>query len=146
MYRLIYKSRSTDAIDWDFVSQIISSSEESNKEHSISGILLASQTHFLQVIEGTYESVNHAFRRIFKDTRHENLSLISFNVIDARLFRGWGMKGIGIFDFNLELETRLKDKYGVEDDGFLHFPVEEWQVLALFQDIEMMRDLPDWKK
>lgn len=99
----------------------------------------------MQVLEGNFEDVNTVFRRITKDDRHTELSIISFSVIDARLFGGWGMRGIGAFDFNLEIEAELKAKYG-EEEGGLHFPLEEWQSLAMINDIKMMHGLPAWKK
>jgi hypothetical protein len=99
----------------------------------------------LQALEGNFEDVNAVFRRIVRDNRHTELSLVSFSVIDARLFGGWGMRGIGAFDFNKQIETELKNKYGAEEDG-IHFPLEEWQALAMINDIKMMRDLPEWKK
>ena len=106
---------------------------------------LATRTHFLQALEGKFEDVNSVFRRIARDDRHEELCIIGFSVIDARLFGGWGMRGIGAFDFNLRIEAELKRKYGEEEDG-IRFPLEEWQALAMINDIKMIRELPDWKQ
>jgi hypothetical protein len=145
MYRLIYKSRSVEALNWDIVRSITSASEKNNEENGITGVLLASKTHFLQAMEGNFEDVNALFRRIVRDTRHEDVSIISFSVIDARLFGGWGMRGIGAFDFNKKLEAELIGKYGDEEGG-VHFPLEEWQALALINDIKMTSELPDWKR
>ena len=111
----------------------------------MTGILLASRSHFLQVLEGNFEDVNSVFRRIVRDTRHEELSIIAFTVVDARLFGGWGMRGIGAFDFNRDIELELKRKYGEEENG-IHFPLEEWQALAMINDIKMTSDLPEWKR
>jgi hypothetical protein len=145
MYRIIYKSRSVAPLDWDIVRSITGASEDSNARCGMTGVLLASRTHFLQVLEGNFEDVNAVFRRIARDDRHTDLSIISFNVVDARLFGGWGMRGVGAFDFNKAIEKELKDKYG-EEEGGIHFPLEEWQVLAMINDIKMTRDLPDWKQ
>ena len=145
MYRLIYKSRSTVALNWDVVKDILHTSEAHNEAHGISGILLATNTHYLQVLEGKFEDVNTAFMNIVRDTRHHDIKLISFSVVDARLFAGWGMKGIGAFDFNKQIERQLMEKYG-EEEGGIHFPLEEWMALAMIHDIKMMRDLPEWKK
>ncbi len=145
MYRIIYKSRSVAPLNWDIVRGITSASEVNNAALGVTGILLASRTHYLQALEGNFEDVNAVFRRIVRDNRHTDLSLVGFSLIDARLFGGWGMRGIGAFDFNKRIETELKDKYGAEEEG-IHFPLEEWQALAMINDIKMMRDLPDWKK
>ena len=145
MYRIIYKSRSVQPLNWEIVQSITSVSEKSNEACGVTGVLLASRTHFLQALEGRFEDVNSVFRRIARDERHDELSIIGFSLIDARLFGSWGMRGIGAFDFNLQIEAELKQKYG-EEDGGLHFPLEEWQALAMINDIKMMRKLPNWKR
>ena len=110
----------------------------------MSGVLLATSTHFLQVLEGPYESVNEAFIRIVRDNRHTDIWLIGFSVADARLFEGWGMKGIGAFDFNLDIQSKLIEKYG-EEEGGIRFPREEWMALAMIRDIDLIGDPPGWK-
>jgi hypothetical protein len=145
MYRIIYKSRSVQPLNWEIVRSITSVSEENNNARGVTGVLLASRTHFMQAFEGNFEDVNSVFRRISKDERHQELSIIGFSLIDARLFGGWGMRGIGAFDFNQKIEEELKQKYG-EEDGGIHFPLEEWQALAMINDIKMIRELPSWKK
>jgi len=144
MYRLIYKSRSNHKIDWELVRNILHTSERSNREHDVNGVLLATKTHFLQVLEGRFEDINELFVRIVRDLRHSDIRLISFSTIDAKLFSSWGMRGIGVFDFNKDLEEQLKKKYGEEEEG-VKFPLEEWMVLAMIQDIKMVSDLPPWK-
>jgi len=145
MYRIIYKSRSVSPLDWDIVRSITTASELTNESCGVTGVLLASRTHFMQALEGKFEDVNSVFRRIARDSRHEELSIISFTVIDARLFGGWGMRGIGAFDFNKEIELEMKRKYG-EEENSIRFPLEEWQALAMINDIKMTSDLPEWKR
>jgi hypothetical protein len=134
MYRLIYKSHCNGTVDWSLVNEIIRSSEIHNKDDSITGVLLATESHFLQVIEGEFEEINSLFLRIARDSRHEDLQLISFSCVESRLFGDWAMHGIGIFDFNAELSAALIQKWG-EEDGGVCFPVQEWQALALINDI-----------
>ncbi|MCG8426439.1 MAG: BLUF domain-containing protein [Chromatiales bacterium] len=144
MYRLIYKSRIKVTVDWDLITDILHSFEKVNSEHDVNGVLLATNTHFLQVLEGRFEDVNEIFMKTVCDSRHTIIRLISFHVIDARLFSGWGMRGIGVFDFNKNLERQLIEKYG-EEEGGIKFPLEEWMVLAMIHDIKMVHDLPSWK-
>ena len=137
MYRLIYKSRSDRAIDWNLVNEIISSSEEYNAKEGITGILLATRTHFLQVIEGDFEEINKVFLRIARDPRHEDVQLISFACVESRLFGGWAMHGVGLFDFNEDLIEQLIEQYG-EQEGNVCFPVEDWKVLGLINDLRVL--------
>ena len=145
MYRMIYRSRSVEPLNWEIVRSITSVSERNNEASGLTGVLLASRSHFMQAIEGNFEDVNAAFRRICRDERHTELSIVGFSITDARLFGGWGMRGIGAFDFNKQIEDELKEKYG-EEERSIHFPFEEWQALAMINDIKMMRELPAWKK
>jgi len=134
MYRLIYKSRANRRIDWEFVNELIDASEANNEEAGITGVLLASNTHFLQVLEGGFDEINRLFLRIARDSRHEDVQLISFGCVESRLFGGWAMHAIGIFDFNQGLIDDLIEQYG-EEDGSVRFPVEDWKVLALIADL-----------
>jgi len=130
MYRIIYKSRSTTPLNRDILRDITSTSEVANTVLGVTGVLLASRTHYLQALEGKFEDVNAVFRSIVRDNRHSELSLVGYSVIDARLFCGWGMRVIGAFDFNKRIETELKDGYGAEEEEGIHFPLEEWQALG----------------
>ncbi len=139
MYRLIYKSRSKTPIDWDLVNSILETSQQQNPEHAITGVLVATRNHFLQVLEGSFESVNDLFYAIARDSRHDRLQLVGFTCTEHRTFPDWEMHGIGVFDFNQELSRQLKRVYG-EEDGEVRFPTEEWQALALIQDIRQVHD------
>ncbi|MGD2083836.1 MAG: BLUF domain-containing protein [Chromatiales bacterium] len=145
MYRLIYKSRCNSEITWETVRSILNVSAERNAQKEISGVLLASGTHFLQVLEGRFEDVNEVFMDIVPDARHREVQLVSFTCADARLFEGWGMRGIGVFDFNQDLADQLIEKYG-EEEGGVRFPLEDWLALSMINDIRMVHGLPDWKR
>ena len=137
MYRLIYKSRANQLIDWEFVKTLIGKSESKNQQVGITGVLLATRTHFLQVIEGDFDEINQLFMHIARDPRHEEIQLVSFTCVESRLFGGWAMHAIGVFDFNQELTNDLIKQYG-EEDGSVKFPVEDWKVLALISDLRVV--------
>ena len=138
MYRLIYKSRSILVeVDMETINDIVERSKDLNRKDQISGALIATRTHFLQVLEGEFAPVNQTFFRIASDSRHENLELVSFNQVEKRLFEGWVMKGFGIFDLNSDLEAMLKKKFGVEEGG-VRLPTEEWAALSLMHDINLI--------
>ncbi len=139
MYRLIYKSQSVAEVDQETVKDIIERSWKTNEKNNITGALLATRTHFLQVLEGEFAEVNETFFRIVSDPRHQYIQLISFAPAARRLFEGWTMQGFGLFDLDLALERRLKVKYG-EEAGGICFPVEEWSSLSLMSDIRAIRD------
>jgi hypothetical protein len=120
-------------------------SKDKNRDNDISGVLLTSNSHFLQILEGPYDELNETVMRIFRDTRHSELKLISFYEIESRLFKNWGMRGIGVLDLNRDLEKRLISKYGAEDTGSIRFPEKDWLALSLFFDLDMVDTLPRWE-
>ena len=79
MYRLIYKSRSTNPISWDLVDVIIETSKRLNARHGVTGVLLATKSHFLQVLEGSFDDVNDVFSRINRDTRVSPVPRIGYS-------------------------------------------------------------------
>lgn len=138
MYRLIYKSRSRGDIQRDTVRDILHKSMELNREAGLTGVLLATDTHFMQVLEGEFGPLNSTFFRIASDSRHDNIQLVSYGPAEKRLFQDWVMRGFGVFDLNRDLEKSLVEKYGKEGES-VRFPTEEWAALALVFDIRMMQ-------
>jgi hypothetical protein len=127
---VIYKSRCNGTADWELVESILESSTRNNPPNAITGVLVATETHFLQVLEGEFKALNATLERISRDTRHHQVQLISFSEIEERRFGDWGMHGIGLFDLNRELAARLSDKFG-EDQGNVRFPSTEREVMEL---------------
>ena len=130
MNLLIYKSRCKGVANWDLVESILESSNRNNFENGITGVLVVTETHFLQVLEGPFEPLNATFERIARDTRHGGTQLISFTEIGERRFSDWGMHGIGLFDLNEELKSSLCLKFG-EDSGNVRLPSTAHEVMDL---------------
>ena len=118
---IVYKSRSKDVADLDLVNSILASSTRNNSANGITGVLIATKTHFLQILEGEFEALNATFQRISSDTRHDKIQLISFTEIEERKFGEWAMHGIGLFDLNHELAVKLRKRFG-EENGDIHLP------------------------
>jgi hypothetical protein len=127
---MIYKSRCNGLVNWEVVNSILASSTQNNPANGITGVLVATETHFLQVLEGEFEAVNETFERISRDTRHDMVQLISFAEIDERKFGEWAMHGIGLFDLNRELAKMLCRKFG-EDNGNVRLPSTASEVMDL---------------
>lgn len=127
---LIYKSRCKGLANWDLVESILDSSTHNNSANGITGVLVVTETHFLQVLEGPFEPLNTTFERIAHDTRHEGIQLISFQEIKERRYADWAMHGIGLFDLNRELESSLCLKFG-EVNGNVRLPSTVQEVMDL---------------
>jgi hypothetical protein len=116
------------------VESILESSSRNNFANGITGVLVATETHFLQVLEGAYEPLNATFDRIARDPRHEDIQMISFKEITERKFPDWGMHGIGLFDLNQDLKSSLIEKFG-EDKGSVRLPSTPNEVMDLLDTL-----------
>ena len=131
---VMYKSRCKGVANWDLVESILESSTRNNPANAITGVLVATKNHFLQVLEGEFEPLNTTLERISRDSRHHEIQLISFSEIEQRRFGDWGMHGIGLFEMNRELAAKLCSKFG-EENGNVCFPSTEHEVLDLLSMI-----------
>jgi hypothetical protein len=127
---IVYKSRSKVVADLDLVNSILSSSTKNNSKNGITGVLIATRTHFLQILEGEFEALNATFQRISSDTRHDKIELISFTGIEEREFGEWAMHGIGLFDLNHELAVKMRNRFG-EENGDVRLPSTAREVADL---------------
>ena len=130
LYSLIYKSRCKGVANWDLVNSVLATSSRNNPKDEITGVLVATETHFLQVLEGEYEVLNATFERIARDTRHDTVQLISFSQMEERQFADWAMHGIGLFNLNQEMEAKLSSMFG-EDNGNIRLPSTSQEVMDL---------------
>jgi hypothetical protein len=85
---LTYTSEMT--VSTDFID-ILEVSRARNQKDGITGVLLFCNNNAVQCLEGSREAVNRTYARIARDKRHQNLLLIDYRVISARLFPGWSM-------------------------------------------------------
>jgi len=138
MHRLIYRSKAAGVIDKETFRDILYTSGEMNRSNGLNGALLATRTHYLQFLEGEYENVNTTFSRIAEDPRHTDIDLITFDAVENGIFDSWSMRGFGIFDLNLDLETQLKEKYGVEN-GDICLPRDAEGALSLARDVSILK-------
>jgi hypothetical protein len=140
LHSLIYKSHCKNLANWDLVNSILVSSTRNNSENDITGVLVATETHFLQVLEGSFENLNATFQRIARDERHDTVQIIRFTEIKERQFADWAMHGIGLFDLNQELQSRFCSKFG-EDNGNFRLPSTTHEVMDLL-DILLTEEQP----
>lgn len=132
MFRLIYKSRSVTPVGWDLIHEILDPSEENNRRAGITGALVASKTHFLQVLEGAESDVLETFDRIKQDERHAQINVFSQRAALQRLFPSWAMLDIGVFAFSQKRSLELAFKYG-DDEGGVYLPAREKDALGLIR-------------
>lgn len=118
LIRLVYASESQLAgIDRrSQMDRLLASARRLNEQNGISGFLLATDTAFAQVLEGSEASVAETYGRIVMDPRHAQLRLLAREPIAGRAFAGWSM-GIAEQD---ETTSFIFGLYGVTPEQDLH--------------------------
>ena len=91
MVRLIYVSRVARTVRFQDAERIAEGSAKRNARNGITGVLLYTPSHFIQVLEGDSSAVGETFERIHKDPRHTQVRILEQRMIEEREFEGWAM-------------------------------------------------------
>ena len=91
MRQIIYESVSTDPSAEAIAPGILRSARPENGLNGITGLLLAVNDRFLQVLEGPEESVMLTMERIRADPRHHDIAILADQPIEKRAFADWAM-------------------------------------------------------
>ncbi|MTI08887.1 BLUF domain-containing protein [Curvivirga aplysinae] len=97
--RLIYVSDLNADVSFE-AEQMLSSARKLNKSNFVTGALWFTGAQFIQVLEGGRHAVSETYHRIAKDTRHQNIELVSCNTVDERIFQDWSMGFFGDTETN----------------------------------------------
>lgn len=108
------------------IEKILASCKKNNPPLAITGILLYSNTKFIQLVEGDFKIINDLYNKIKTDPRHDTLRLISLGPIKEKSFPSWHMGARKIegneVDFKTEITKEDKDIFdkilsGKEESG-----------------------------
>lgn len=91
LVRLIYASRVTEECGPEELQEILDVSRRNNAAAGITGALCYSGRGFLQCLEGPRTAINEVYRRIVRDTRNEDVTLLAYAPIKERAFGQWSM-------------------------------------------------------
>jgi len=103
MVQLIYVSQLAPVCDADALQYILTESRTHNPEHGITGLLCYDPDFFLQWLEGPRDAVNHLYKNIVADTRHDNAQIICYADITEHAFEQWSMAYISTRDIDAQL-------------------------------------------
>lgn len=112
-------------------------SSKNNLRDKITGLLLLSGDRFLQVLEGDSKAVNRLYGKIYQDSRHREVELISFESIDVPYFETWGMRLVDLYDLPTHPRQFLMDKYE-HLDGDIQIPSRLHEVFSLLLDAKAL--------
>ncbi|MEQ8410386.1 MAG: BLUF domain-containing protein [Erythrobacter sp.] len=94
MREIIYRSVASETLGGDDIFRIVFRAKRANGRVGLSGFLIYSSGHFLQLLEGPHLELRRTFRVIAQDTRHSDVTVLSERPITERLFPDWRMRRI----------------------------------------------------
>jgi hypothetical protein len=110
LVRLLYASRSAEALSESVVESILEQSRRNNPALGITGILCFSGDLFIQVLEGGRDEVCELFNNIVRDSRHVHVRLLAFEEIGERRFVGWTMGQVDLRKVSPALLLKYAEK------------------------------------
>lgn len=114
LHQLIYTSH-CKSITPDIIESILQSAHKNNKKADITGMLVLIDATFIQVLEGSEQSITDLFDVIQTDKRHRSVQLLSIQPISKRAFPNWTM---GYLEKTPQtISALLKDHQTGEDIG-----------------------------
>lgn len=111
---LVYVSYSSHDLTDEELKSILEISRTNNQKLDITGMLLYRNQFFIQALEGEESVVMELYNKISQDERHNNVLIVSKDVIPQRSFTDWSMGFNHVTDADLQ-----------ELDGFTDFLEEE---------------------
>jgi Sensors of blue-light using FAD len=89
--QLVYVSAARPDLPAGEHFKILQTARARNASNGVTGILLAIDNGFLQVLEGSQDSVDETFSRILADPRHFSIRKLHDAPCDRRSFDAWNM-------------------------------------------------------
>jgi hypothetical protein len=124
--QLVYVSNRKPNCTEAEIEKILVACKKNNPGLDITGILLYSDTKFIQMVEGNSKVITTLYDKIKLDNRHSSVMMISYGPIKERSFPSWHMGARKIqgseVDFKTAITTEDKDIFnnileGREESG-----------------------------
>ena len=94
MREIIYRSVASERLGGDDIFRIVYRAKRANGRAGLSGFLIYSSGHFLQLLEGPHLELRRTYRVIAQDMRHSDVTVLSERFITERAFPDWRMRRI----------------------------------------------------
>lgn len=91
----------------DEIPRIEAAARHRNEIDGITGVLLFSGCHYLQVLEGTADRLEELVLRLARDPRHSDIKIVVRDTITHRRYPSWSMCYLGQTAYALTYFSRL---------------------------------------
>jgi hypothetical protein len=105
--QLVYVSNRKSTCTQSEIDKILASCKKNNPALDITGVLLFSDTKFIQLVEGEAKIIMDLYDKIKKDPRHSNPMMISYNPISEKTFPSWHMASKNILKNEVDFKTDI---------------------------------------
>lgn len=112
--QLVYISKATVPFTSASLKELTELANNNNEKLNVTGCMAYASGYFLQLLEGSEETVDSLYRKIEKDNRHKGTKLLLEARIDddKRLFDKWFMTSFNVdtrADFPEELKMNITE-------------------------------------
>ena len=112
--QLVYISKATVPFTSASLKELTELANNNNEKLNVTGCMAYASGYFLQLLEGSEETVDSLYRKIEKDNRHKGTKLLLEDRIDdeKRLFDKWFMTSFNVdtrADFPEELKKNITE-------------------------------------
>ena len=130
---IAYLSSASRAYTDEDLARLLTSIRGNNARLGITGILLYSNSQFMQVLEGPDEAVRACYAVIAVDPRHFGVQMLSVESITERRYPGWRMG-----------YRALTDSFSRSIPGYDDFFHQQQSPTNVSETAERARRLLDW--
>ena len=109
LVRCLYASQATSKIEAKLLDSILDQSRRNNLPRGITGMLCVAGNLFIQVIEGGRDPVCELLKSIFRDDRHRDVRILTYNEISERRFQSWTMGQVNLDGVNSSLLLKYSE-------------------------------------
>lgn len=104
--RVVYISRARSLCDPDTLARYCRNFSVCNALLGVTGLLIHSSSHFMQILEAESAVMDDLLRRISSDYRHTHFQVLADEPVSQRLFENCRM---GLLDLSAQQPLRLPD-------------------------------------
>lgn len=110
--QLVYVSNRKPSCTAEEIEKILVSCKKNNPPLNITGVLLYSDTKFIQLVEGDAKVITTLYDKIKLDARHSNPMMLSYGPIKEKSFPSWhmGSKKMASNDVDFKTDISSEDK------------------------------------
>jgi hypothetical protein len=89
------------------IEDILETASNYNNQKGLSGVLLYHSGLFLQLLEGEAADVDLLYSKIFKDPRHNNVTVLFELEAQKRIFTKWGMAYRDVNELDIKMVNQM---------------------------------------